>query len=142
MHDPVQLRKTAHSFVAASSVLLALVLGIRVTDAAEPDANQPLNPEDAARTMVVPEGFNVTLFAGEPDVMQPIGFCIDDRGRLWVVEAYNYPHHGTKAGDRIVILEDTDGDGQHDKRTVFYDQLNYVSGIEVGFGAAWVMSPP
>ena len=92
--------------------------------------------------MVVPQGFNVTLFAGEPDVQQPIGFCIDDRGRLWVAEAYNYPNHGTKPGDRIVILEDADGDGRFDKRTVFYDQLNYVTGIEVGFGGAWVMSPP
>lgn len=101
-----------------------------------------LPPEMAAETMLVPDGFNVTLFAGEPDVMQPIGFCIDDRGRLWVAEAYNYPHHGTKPGDRIVILEDTDHDGRHDKRTVFYDKLNYVSGIEVGFGGAWVMSPP
>lgn len=92
--------------------------------------------------MIVPEGFQVTLFAGEPDVQQPIGFCIDDRGRLWVAEAYNYPHHGTRPGDRIVILEDSDGDGRFDKRTVFYDQLNYVTGIEVGFGGAWVMSPP
>src|SRR6188472_1320191 len=102
----------------------------------------PLPPLEAARTMKVPEGFHVTLFAGEPDVKQPIGFCIDDRGRLWVAEAYNYPTHGTKPGDRIIILEDSDGDGQHDKRTVFYDKLNYVTGIEVGFGGAWVMSPP
>jgi putative membrane-bound dehydrogenase-like protein len=123
-------------------MLLGLVLSIRVTSAAEPDVDQPLPPEEAARTMIVPDGFNVTLFAGEPDVKQPIGFCIDDRGRLWVTEAYNYPRHGTKSGDRIVILEDTDGDGRHDKRTVFYDQLNYVTGIEVGFGGAWVMSPP
>ena len=79
------------------------------------DAPEPLPPEEAARTMVVPDGFNVTLFAGEPDVRQPIGFCMDDRGRLWVAEAYNYPHHGTKPGDRIVILEDSDGDGRHDK---------------------------
>ena len=104
--------------------------------------DEPLPAAEAARTMQVPEGFRVTLFAGEPDVKQPIGFAIDDRGRLWVAEAYNYPVHGTKAGDRIIILEDTDGDGRHDKRTVFYDQLNYVTGIEVGFGGAWVMSPP
>jgi putative membrane-bound dehydrogenase-like protein len=102
----------------------------------------PLPPVEAARTMVVPEGFQVTLFAGEPDVMQPIAFCIDDRGRLWVAEAYNYPHHGTKPGDRILIFEDVDGDGKFDKRTIFYDKLNYVTGIEVGFGGAWVMSPP
>jgi len=102
----------------------------------------PLLPDEAAATMIVPKGFNVTLFAGEPDVQQPIGFCFDDRGRLWVAEAYNYPNHGTKPGDRIVIFEDTDGDGKFDKRKVFYDQLNYVTGIEVGFGGAWVMSPP
>ena len=102
----------------------------------------PLSPVDAAATMKVPDGFRVSLFAGEPDVMQPIGFCIDDRGRLWVAEAYNYPRRGNDSGDRIVVFEDTDGDGQHDKRTVFYDKLNYVSGIEVGFGGVWVMSPP
>ena len=106
------------------------------------NAEQPHSPEEAAATMRVPEGVRVTLFAGEPDVMQPIGFCLDDRGRLWVAEAYNYPEHGTKAGDRIVILEDSDGDGRHDQRTVFYEGLNYVSGIEVGFGGVWVMSPP
>lgn len=105
-------------------------------------AEEPLPPIDAAASMVVPEGVRVTLFAGEPDVMQPIGFCIDDRSRLWVVEAYSYPVHSTEGRDRIVILEDVDGDGRHDKRTVFYDRLNYVSGIEVGFGGVWVMSPP
>lgn len=109
---------------------------------AEETVDEPLPPEEAARTMRVPDGFHVTLFAGEPDVRQPIAFCIDDRGRLWVAEAYNYPNHGTKPGDRILILEDADGDGRFDKRTVFYDQLNYVTGIEVGFGGAWVMSPP
>ena len=102
----------------------------------------PLAPLEAARTMKVPEGFHVTLFAGEPDVKQPIGFCIDDRGRLWVAEAYNYPNHGLRPGDRILIFEDVDGDGRFDKRTIFYDGLNYVTGIEVGFGGAWVMSPP
>lgn len=127
--------------------ILNTVVLVAVWSASHPsllaeDAPEPLPPEEAARSMVVPEGFNVTLFAGEPDVKQPIGFCMDDRGRLWVAEAYNYPHHGTKPGDRIVILEDSDGDGRHDKRTVFYDRLNYVSGIEVGFGGAWVMSPP
>ncbi len=127
------------------SVFLSCLVIVGATDhgfADEPIVDEPLPPEEAARTMVVPEGFHVTLFAGEPDVRQPIGFCIDDRGRLWVAEAYNYPDHGTRPGDRIVILEDGDGDGRFDKRTVFYDKLNYVTGIEVGFGGAWVMSPP
>ena len=110
--------------------------------AQQPGALAPLAPDEAAQTMVVPEGFRVTLFAGEPDVQQPIGFCIDDRGRLWVAEAYNYPNHGDRPGDRIIILEDADGDGRFDKRSVFFEGLNYVTGIEVGFGGAWVMSPP
>lgn len=121
----------------------ALLLSARGADRArEKVVDRPLSPSAAARSMVVPPGFHVTLFAGEPQVRQPIGFCIDDRGRLWVAEAYNYPKHGNKPGDRIIILEDTNGDGQHDKRTIFHDRLNYVTGIEVGFGGAWVMSPP
>jgi putative membrane-bound dehydrogenase-like protein len=106
------------------------------------EATGPLSPDQAAKSMIVPEGFHVTAFAGEPDVKQPVGFCFDDRGRLWVAEAYNYPNLGPRPGDRIVIFEDENNDGKFDKRTVFYDQLNYVTGIEVGFGGAWVMSPP
>ena len=108
----------------------------------QPIIEKPFAPLEAAKTMQVPKGFNVTLFAGEPDIKQPIGFCIDDRGRLWVAEANNYPDKKAGKNDRIIILEDTDGDGAHDKRIVFYDKLEYVSGIEVGFGGVWVMSIP
>ncbi|MEM9643733.1 MAG: hypothetical protein AAF989_01970, partial [Planctomycetota bacterium] len=62
------------------------------------DADRPLPASVAASTSKVPPGFHVSVFASEPDVMQPIGFCLDDRGRLWVAEAYNYPNHGTKPG--------------------------------------------
>jgi len=142
------------AFAILSKLTLLLAVASANLEASEDDdpdttdsdatttVDAPLPPEQAAASMIVPDGFNVTLFAGEPDVQQPIGFCIDDRGRLWVAEAYNYPNHGTKPGDRIVIFEDQDGDGKFDKRTVFYDQLNYVTGIEVGFGGVWVMSPP
>lgn len=115
---------------------------VAIAQNGQPIVDQPLPPDRAASAMKVPPGFNVTLFAGEPDVMQPIAFCVDDRARIWVAEAYNYPNHGTEAGDRIIILEDTDGDGEHDRRKVFFDGLNYVTGIEVGFGGVWVMSPP
>ena len=109
---------------------------------AQPVVGKPFPPLEAAKTMQVPKGFNVTLFAGEPDIKQPIGFCIDDRGRLWVAEANNYPDKKAGKNDRIIILEDTNGDGTHDKRIVFYDKLEYVCGIEVGFGGVWVMSLP
>lgn len=109
----------------------------------EATTEKPLPAEEAARTMGLPEGFKATVFASEPDVQQPIGFCIDDRGRLWVAENYSYPVHSDKPGkDRILIFEDTDNDGKHDSRKVFYEGLNYVTGIEWGFGGAWVMSPP
>ena len=111
-------------------------------DNPQPVVAKPVAPLEAARTMQVPEGFRVTLFAGEPDVKQPVGFCMDDRGRLWVAEANNYPDKMGGKKDRIIILEDTDGDGRHDRRVVFYDELEYVSGIEVGFGGVWVMSIP
>ncbi len=99
-------------------------------------------PADAARAMKVPEGFRVTLVAAEPDVVQPISFCIDDRGRLFVAEAMNYGAWQATGKDRIIILEDKDGDGRAETRKVFFEGLNYVTGIEVGFGGVWVMSPP
>jgi putative membrane-bound dehydrogenase-like protein len=107
-------------------------------------AHAGLAPEDAARAMSVPPGFKVTLFAGEPDVVQPIAMAIDDRGRLWIAEAYSYPRRlpQAQAHDRILIFEDTDGDGRFDSRKVFADHLNLVSGIEVGFGGVWVGAAP
>jgi putative membrane-bound dehydrogenase-like protein len=112
-----------------------------------------LPPQKAAQVMTVPEGFEVKLFAGEPDVQQPIAMCIDDRGRLWVAEAYSYPIRrpdppgpplakGGGGMDRILIFEDTDGDGTFDRRTVFMEGLNLVSGIEVGFGGVWIGAAP
>lgn len=110
-----------------------------------------LSPNEAAKAMTVPPGFSVSLFAGEPDVHQPIAMALDHRGRLWVVEAYTYPVRnphpgpvipGGKLGDKILIFEDTDGDGKFDKRTVFFEGLNLVSGIEVGFGGVWIGAAP
>ncbi len=107
-------------------------------------AHSGLGPEEAARAMTVPPGFKVSLFAGEPDVVQPIAMAIDDRGRLWVAEAYSYPRRvrDDQARDRILIFEDTDGDGHFNTRKVFADRLNLVSGLAVGFGGVWVGAAP
>jgi putative membrane-bound dehydrogenase-like protein len=102
----------------------------------------PLPPDKAMTSMVLPDGFRATVFAVEPEVVQPISFTIDARGRLWVAEALNYGEWKETGKDRIIILEDTDGDGKADKRTVFYEGFNYITGIEVGFGGVWVISPP
>src|SRR6185503_1549454 len=68
----------------------------------------PLSPEEAVQEMRVPEGFAATLVAAEPNVVQPISFCFDGRGRLFVAEALNYGEWQPTGKDRIVILEDTD----------------------------------
>ena len=99
---------------------------------------------DAAKEMSLPPGFTVTLAASEPDIVKPIAFTLDDRGRLWVVESHTYPVRASEGEgrDRILIFEDTDGDGHLDNRKVFIEHLNLVSGIEVGFGGVWVGAAP
>src|SRR5262245_64363331 len=98
--------------------------------------DRALPPEEAAATMKLPPGFKATLFAGEPAIVQPMAFTFDDRGRVWVVENLSYPTWKADGigNDRVTILEDTDGDGRHDKRRVFLDNGVNVRGIEVGLG--------
>lgn len=125
--------------------LLALLLLSATLHAADPKpADRPLPPKDAAKAMKLPEGFTATLFAGEPDIVQPIAMTFDTRGRLWVVECLSYPkwNHEGKGNDRVVILEDADGNGTFDKKTVFFDKGVNLSGIEVGFGGVWLASSP
>ena len=103
-----------------------------------------LSPADAAKAMTVPEGFSVSVVAAEPDLHQPVALAIDDRGRVWVAEAFTYPNRQPegKGRDDIVIFEDADGDGKAEKRTVFATGLNLVSGLELGFGGVWVGAAP
>ncbi|MFM8618781.1 MAG: PVC-type heme-binding CxxCH protein [Opitutaceae bacterium] len=90
------------------------------------------------------DGFQAELVAAEPDLRQPVAFAFDDRGRIWVAEAYGYPNRQPegKGRDRIIILEDRDGDGTFETRKVFAEHLNLVSGLEVGFGGVWVGAAP
>jgi putative membrane-bound dehydrogenase-like protein len=115
-------------------------------------SGQPyLKPDETvARFKVAPE-FEVKLFAGEPMMTNPIAFTLDEKGRVWVVESFEYPKRtpkGQKPRDRIAILEDTDGDGDADKRTVFAEGKDFpesfdmASGIEVGHGGVYVGAPP
>ncbi len=125
--------------------LLPLIVLLIATPAFAQIKDAPLPARVAAMKMTLPDGFKATLFAGEPDVVQPIAFCFDDRGRLWVAECLSYPNWDAdpkKGKDRILILEDTDGDGVHDKRTVFADNIANISGIQYGFGGVWVCATP
>ncbi len=109
-------------------------------------ADGPLPPEAAAASIRLPPGFTSTLFAGEPDVVQPMSMTFDDRGRMWVVECRSYPKWhspGTAEGsDTILIFEDEDGDGKFDKRKVFFDKGVNFSSVEYGFGGIFVTSIP
>jgi putative membrane-bound dehydrogenase-like protein len=110
----------------------------------DPVRHAGLSASDAAAAMTVPPGFSVRLAASEPDVVRPIAMALDDRGRLWVAEAHTYPVRAPEGEgrDRILIFEDTTGDGRLDRRTVFTEGLNLVSGLEVGFGGVWVGAAP
>ena len=70
--------------------------------------------------------------------------ALDDRGRVWIAEAYEYPRRAEegKGRDRILVFEDTDGNGTLDKRKVFAEGLNLISGMEIGFGGVWVGAAP
>ena len=106
--------------------------------------DRPVPPAEAAGKMTLPAGFRATLFAGEPDVVQPIAFTFDDRGRVWVVECLSYPKwslDGT-GRDRVTMFEDTDGDGKYDRRHVVFDRGSNLSGIELGHGGIWLCSTP
>lgn len=75
-------------------------------------------------------------------MQQPINMEFDDRGRLWVAENYTYSGgpYETKLRDRIVILHDTDGDGRHDTRKVFWDKGFMLTSLTWGFGGVWILN--
>jgi len=99
------------------------------------------NPEylygdSAISKLTVPEGYKIELFASEkdfPDLANPVQLSFDNQGRLWVATMPSYPHYapGSKRpDDKLLILEDTDGDGKADKQTVFADKLHLPVGFE------------
>jgi putative membrane-bound dehydrogenase-like protein len=132
-----------------------------------PQSSPLLNPSEALQRMTLPPGFKAELLVAEPDLVQPIAFCWDERGRIWVVEGNTYPERAGKppvprpdedpsldqltdeesaslfgGSDRILIFSDENGDGVYETRKVFLEKLNLVSGIEVGYGGVYVGAAP
>src|SRR4051812_34968540 len=110
-----------------------------------PIASAPsTSAEQTVAQFYVPEGFRVDLVLAEPDLQQPIAFTFDERGRIWIAEAYSYPtkRPAGEGLDKIVIFEDKDGDGKFETRKVFAEGLNLVSGFEVGYGGVWGGAAP
>ena len=109
----------------------------------QPHGEHPPAPHEMPDLFDLPSGFTVTLFAGEPDVRQPIAFDFDDRGRLWIAENYTYSARGAidpHLRDRVIILADTDGDGRHDQRRVFWDKGRMLTGLTWGHGGLWILN--
>lgn len=126
--------------------LLSLLILLGLGSGLARGQSGPVPLPDAVKSMTVPPGFRVSLFAGEPDVVQPIAMTTDDRGRLWVVECLSYPDWQTNRNadgrDRVLIFEDRDGDGRFDSRTVFWDKGRNLAGIAWGFSGVWLCSAP
>ena len=105
-------------------------------------------PEESIEMMTVPEGFKVELFASErefPELANPNQIAFDAKGRLWVSCMANYPQWqpgSARPSDRLLIFEDTDGDGRADKCTPFYDKLICPTGFEFYDGGVLVVDEP
>lgn len=95
---------------------------------------------------VLPEGFEINLFASEADfsLYNPVKMTFDPDGRLWVSVMPSYPQYlpGAPPNDKILILEDTDGDGVADKETIFAEDLYLPMSFELGKGGVFVSQPP
>lgn len=115
---------------------------------ANPDGSHPfLSGEEAIKHMTVPKGCKVTLFASEeqfPELIKPVQMAWDTKGRLWVAAWPNYPERtpDSKDGDKLLILEDTNGDGKADKCTTFVNDLNCPTGFTFFKDGVLVMRSP
>lgn len=120
--------------------------GLRISPDRIPPS-PPLSPEQALQTFRLPEGFRIELVAAEPLVDSPVAMAFDPEGRLYVVEMRGYmrTYDGVGEGEptgRIVLLEDTNGDGRMDKRTIFMDKLVLPRAIALVRDGVLVSEPP
>ncbi len=115
-----------------------------------PDGRKPayLYGRDAIKSLTVPEGYKVELFASEkefPNLANPMQLSFDNKGRLWVATMPTYPHYrpgDPLPDDKILIYEDTNGDGRADKETVFADKLHLPIGFEFAPEGVYVSQEP
>ena len=114
----------------------------------EPKTLEYPTPESSIEQMTVPEGFEVQLFASErefPEFSNPTQMAFDSKGRLWVSCMINYPQWlpgSAKPGDKLLIFEDTDGDGKADECKTFYDRLICPTGFEFYEDGVLVVDEP
>src|SRR5262245_2891458 len=101
--NPRRSRKASHLTPLALALWLAINASAADSDNTIPwrqdrPPNEPYSPQEAVRKMTVPEGFTVELVASEPDIVNPIAMCFDDRGRIWITESVEYPRKSAGSG--------------------------------------------
>jgi len=104
----------------------------------------PMSAQQAADEAILPPGFQMSVFAAEPDVQNPIQLTWDTHGRLWVAENYTMDSDRfvDDYRDRIVILDGADGGSRFTERRVFTDDIQHLMGFAIGYGGVWVMASP
>ncbi|MCA9052750.1 MAG: HEAT repeat domain-containing protein [Planctomycetaceae bacterium] len=105
------------------------------------------SPEEALGYFTLPEGFEINLWASEVEfstLENPVQFAFDARGRMWIATMPTYPMYlpGTPVNDKVIILEDSNGDGQADTEKVFAEGLHLPTGIELGDGGVYLAQQP
>lgn len=120
-------------------VLLAAFSNVAFAQRNLKDIPDP-DPEIERKSFIVADGFEVNLFAADPQIAKPIQMNFDPQGRLWIASSEIYPQikPGEKANDRILVLEDVDGDGKSDKTSVFASGLLIPTGVAPGDGGVYV----
>ncbi|GAC1465933.1 MAG: ThuA domain-containing protein [Isosphaeraceae bacterium] len=106
---------------------------------------RPLDPAESLKHLVLPSGFEAKLYASEPRITKPLCMAWDHRGRLWIAESTDYPNDLKPVGkgnDRIKVCEDTDGDGQADRFTIFAEGLSIPTGLAFANGGLIVTDAP
>ncbi|XOV94653.1 MAG: c-type cytochrome [Bacteroidota bacterium] len=134
---------------------------------AQTDGSTPTTPEASLKNFKIADDLALDLVLSEPQIHQPVEIMFDHRGRLWVVQYNQYPYpegvkivdidnhvravfdktpdpppQGVRGADKITIFEDTNGDGTYDKSTDAITGLNIATGVCLGRGKIWVLTPP
>ena len=145
----------ASRLVLMAAVLMAshaMVMAAQAPQRQEPNRGGALDlasedPKVALERLKVADGYEVALFASEvefPDLAKPLAMTFDTQGRLWVLTSPTYPHvmPGDRPNDKLIVLEDTNGDGKADTSSVFADGLYIPTGFALGDGGVYIAQQP